>query len=570
MQNAKFYLETFGCQMNVLDSQLVDGQLRRLGLERVTDCRQADIILFNTCSVRQHAEDKVLSRLGGLQHLKRRRPDVIIGVLGCMAQRQKEDLFSKVPHLDLLCGPSELQDLPALLHEAHQGRRPVAALTGKQSHRHARSRKLSPQPELSPEPALTPQTTESPDPSEPAETPGPAFDDERLEALDLSRTFAPGENVLQSYVRVQRGCDKFCTYCVVPFTRGPERSRPPEHIVDEVRRLADCGCREVTLLGQTVNSYTWRDGHTAVPFARLLEQVQAVPGIDRVRFVTSFPADWDADIFRVMRDYPRVMPYLHIPAQSGSDRILRLMRRGYTVAEYLRLMDAARQYVPHIGLAGDFIVGFCGEAEEDFQASAELVRRVQYQNIFVFKYSPRPGTVADRRRSDDVPTEVKNRRNQELLAIQSEVSLVQKRALIGQTFEVLVEGFSKAAKRLAVAEAPSPSGGAAAVRSAPARIRDASTIDYPQSEQDRGREIARTGSPGWGLPGQSVTRQLVGRTPTDQIVVFEGDPELIGGLVSVRIEAASALTLFGSVQAVVSAARTVAVPHSRPLPLLTD
>ena len=178
--------------------------------------------------------------------------------------------------------------------------------------------------------------------------------------------------------------------------------------------------------------------------------------------------------------------------------------------------------------------------------------------------------MADRRRSDDVPAEVKNRRNQELLAIQAEVSLVQKRAQIGQTFEVLVEGFSKAAKRLAAAEAPSPSGGAAAVRHAPARIRDASTIDYPQSEQDRGREIARPGSLGWGLPGQSVTRQLVGRTPTDQIVVFEGDPELIGSLVSVRIEAASALTLFGSVQAVVSPARTIAVPHSRPLPLLTD
>jgi tRNA-2-methylthio-N6-dimethylallyladenosine synthase len=499
VQNAKYYLETFGCQMNVLDSQLVDGQLRQLGFERVTDCRQADIILFNTCSVRQHAEDKVLSRLGSLKSLKRRRPHTIIGILGCMAQWEKEALFGKAPHLDLLCGPGELDRLPALLGDVWEGQRRVAALSGNRSQALARA---------------------------------PEYD--RLETL-------------QAYVRVQRGCDKFCTYCVVPFTRGPERSRPPEHIVDEVRRLVDQGCRGVTLLGQTVNSYAYAENGAAVRFAGLLERVQAVPGLDRVRFVTSFPADWDDDIFRVMRDFPRIMPYLHIPAQSGSNRVLGLMRRGYTVAEYLRLMDTARQHVPHIGLAGDFIVGFCGETEEDFQASVDLVRRVRYQNIFVFKYSPRPGTVADRRRSDDVPPEVKNRRNNELLAVQSGISLAYKQGLVGQAFEVLVEGFSKVARKLATAEATSPVRG---VASAP-----------------RGRRGAEAGSPEAASaatihdPRSTIhhppSRQLVGRTPTDQIVVFEGGPKLVGALVSVRIEAASALTLFGSVQSVSSPARAL-------------
>jgi tRNA-2-methylthio-N6-dimethylallyladenosine synthase len=455
--------------------------------------------------------------------------------------------------LDLLCGPGELNRLPALLDQLREGRRRVAALVGKQQ----RSRDL-----------------------------GRRAEDDPLEALDVSRTPPAGESVLQSYVRVQRGCDKFCTYCVVPFTRGPERSRPAEHIVEEVRRLANLGCREVTLLGQTVNSYAYVEGDTEVSLARLLERVQAVPGLDRVRFVTSYPADWDDDIFRVMRDYPRVMPYLHVPAQSGSDRILGLMRRGYTVADYLRLVDAARQYIPHIGLAGDFIVGFCGETEEDFQASVELLRRVQYQNVFVFKYSPRPGTTADRRRADDVPPEVKSRRNNELLAIQSEISLAHKRALLGHTVEVLVEGFSKVAKKLATAA--SPAGGPPpprAVASAPRGRRRAgkgvAAGDSPsaghsreplrQCEQDRGCEVGRDANDGsgWGLPGQSLGRQLVGRTPTDQIVVFEGGPELIGALVTARIEAASAFTLFGSVQSVISPARGVPATSCRPLPVLT-
>ena len=489
MSAATYYLETFGCQMNVLDSQLVEGQLRARGLRRVASHREADLILFNTCSVRQHAEDKVLSRLGQLKHLKHRRPETVIGVIGCMAEREKEGLFVKAPHVDLLCGPGELDRLPALLDEVWDRHDRVAALAGNQTRRTAVLQR--------------------------------ALEDDSLEALDLSRSPGPDESVLQSYVRVQRGCDKFCTYCVVPFTRGPERSRPPGHIVDEVRHLADAGCREVTLLGQTVNSYVYPDDDRPVRFADLLERVHAVPGIDRIRFVTSFPADWDDDIFRVMRDHPRICPYLHIPAQSGSDRILAAMHRTYTRDSYLRLMDRAREFVPDIALAGDFIVGFCGETDADFAATVDLVRRVEYKHIFVFKYSPRPGTAADRRQLDDIPAEVKAARNNELLAVQMEIMERHKRAVIGQTLDVLVEGYSKLARRSQ-------------------RAADA----LPASEQDRGAEVS-----------QQRASQLVGRSPHDLIAVFPGGPEHIGAVVRVQVDDATGLTLFGRIVDVVSPAR---------------
>ena len=513
-----YFLETFGCQMNVLDSQLVEGQLRALGLRPVRSAREADVVLFNTCSVRQHAEDKVLSRLGRLRAHKLRHPETVVGVIGCMAEREKEGLFVKAPHVDLLCGPGELDRLPALLQEVWERHARVAALAGSASRR--------------------------------VEVLQRALQYDSLEALDLSRRPPADGSVLQSYIRVQRGCDKFCTYCVVPFTRGPERSRPPGHIVAEARALAAAGCREVTLLGQTVNSYAHLEEGRAVRFAELLERVHAVEGLDRIRFVTSFPADWDEDIFRVMRDHPRICPYLHIPAQSGSDRILRAMRRGYTVAEYRRLMDTARRYVPHIALAGDFIVGFCGETEEDFAATVALVRAVEYKSLFVFKYSPRPGTAADRLQHDDVPAEVKARRNNELLAIQAEISLRQKRALIGQSVQVLVEGYSKLARRKA---GPSASGGADVA---------------PASEHDRGAEAQRVPPKDGRSRRGALGQQLVGRTPHDLITVFDGTAELIGALVRVRVESASALTLFGRVEGVVSPARRPAVAGAGPLPVL--
>lgn len=511
-----YFLETFGCQMNVLDSQLVEGLLRDLGLRRVAATAQADVILFNTCSVRQHAEDKVLSRLGRLKHLKRRRPAIVIGVIGCMAERQREELLTLVPHLDLICGPGELHRLPTLLNEVWTQRRQVAALAASKSRRTAVPARAA---EPDPLEALDQRRFRPSD----GDTCAPVWDDgaTSAEGPPRGRSTAAGDrpDTLQAYVRVQRGCDKFCTYCVVPFVRGPERSRPPAAIVEECRRLADQGCREVTLLGQTVNSYVHPEDGRAVRFAELLERVHAIEALDRIRFVTSYPADWDEDIFRVLRDYPRVCPYLHLPAQSGSDRLLKAMKRGYTVAEYLHIIDAARRYVPDLGLAGDFIVGFCGETEADHQATIRLIRRVEYQGLFIFKYSPRPGTAAERGQADDVPAEVKAHRNNELLAIQAEIGLRHRQRFVGQTVEVLVEG--------------------------PSKTERAETADRP---------ARRTDAPA------PVVRQLTGRTPAGLIAVFDGTPELTGALVRVHVEGASALTLFGRLEAVPLARGTPTPP----------
>jgi tRNA-2-methylthio-N6-dimethylallyladenosine synthase len=542
---ATYYLETFGCQMNVLDSQLVEGQLRALGLRPIDSVHAADVVLFNTCSVRQHAEDKVLSRLGMLKSHKRRRPHAVIGVIGCMAEREKEGVFEKAPHVDLLCGPGELNRLPGLLTEVWERHERVAALAGSLSRR--------------------------------TEVVQRALEYDSLEALDLSRAPGPGESVLQSYIRVQRGCDKFCTYCVVPFTRGPERSRPPAHIVEEARKLADQGCREITLLGQTVNSYVHQEDGRPVRFARLLERVHdQAPQIDRIRFVTSFPADWEEDIFRVMRDCPRISPYLHIPAQSGSDAVLRRMRRTYTIAGYLRLMDTARKYVPGVALAGDFIVGFCGETDADFAASVELARRVEYKNTFVFKYSPRPGTAADRNMADDVPEDVKNERCNELLAVHAEIAKRNMQRHVGRTVEVLVEGYSRSARRAkgepksvirarqvagvaahrrTSADTPRPTGarmGAGTTGSAgstlPPRFPETEAgLAVPQeSEQDRGVEVSKHRS-----------NQLVGRTRRDDLVVFDAAPDLAGSIVEVLVDDATPHTLIGHVSHVISPPRVV-------------
>ena len=554
MQGATYFLETFGCQMNILDSQLIEGQLRAHGMTPVADYRDADVILFNTCSVRQHAEDKVLSRLGQIRRFKQSQPATIVGVVGCMAERVRENLFAQAPHVDLICGPGELNRLPALLDEIREHPQQLAALASSQTRR-------------------TP-------------VPSRALERDNLEALDLSRSPDFEGNVLQSYIRVQRGCDKFCSYCVVPYVRGPERSRPPSHIITEAGRLADAGCREITLLGQTVNSYVYPEDGKPIRFAKLLERVHEIDGIDRIRFVTSYPADWDEDIFHVMRDYPRVMPYLHLPAQSGSDRILKAMRRAYTASSYLQLIDTARRYVPDIALAGDFIVGFCGETEEDFQQTVDLARRVQYESLFIFKYSPRPGTKADRLADDDIPQDVKARRNHELLALQSKISHQRKQALIGREVEVLVEGPSKAARK---AQGEGSSQQRTRGKHSPTFSRKRTAGSPPNRALSASERTIRAGAPplagvgdgfadgastvhesvshpqrGWGTHadpgakpprGESETTQLVGRTPGDLMAVFDAPTDYIGAIVKVCVESASAHTLFGRVIEVVSAAR---------------
>jgi tRNA-2-methylthio-N6-dimethylallyladenosine synthase len=480
----KLYLETFGCQMNVLDSELVLGQLRGQGYESTENRHEADVILYNTCSVREHAEQKVWSRLGELRDRKQRDPDLIIGVIGCMAERDGDNIFAKFPHVDLLCGPGELDKLANLIHNA--------VLTAAPSRKH--------QTALMGANARRSSTL--------------AAAEDNLELLDLSRSLSPTGDVAQAYVRITRGCNKFCTYCVVPYTRGPEVHRPPENIIEEVKRLTDAGVLEVTLLGQTINHYNFShgDGRTTT-FADLLYQIhEATPDLPRLRFVTSFPRDFSNQALQAMRDCERICRYLHVPAQTGSDRILKLMNRGYTAGEYLDFIGRAREMMPDISLASDFIVGFPTETEEDSQSSITLIEHCKFKNSFIFKYSPRPGTIAIDRFADDVPEETKRRRNQELLAAQSKICAANNRAMIGKTVQVMVEGESKLVTKPA----------------------------YPSSGigVELGWEKRRASSE------SSTTTQLVGRTRGDQVVVFDGEKRLKGQLLDVEIVDAKNLTLF--------------------------
>ena len=489
----KLYLETFGCQMNVLDSELVLGQLRAHGYQPVEDRDDADVILYNTCSVREHAENKVWSRLGELRERKQLDPSLVIGVIGCMAERDGTNIFQRHPHVDILCGPGELDKLVGLVHNASvtatKRRSGGATKAGRQVALMGASIRRS-------------STL--------------AAAEDHLELLDLSRSISAADDVAQAYVRITRGCNKFCTYCVVPYTRGAEVHRPPQNIIDEVRRLADAGVREVTLLGQTVNHYHYRHGDgRETSFAQLLYQIhEAVTDLPRLRFVTSFPRDFTDEALAAMRDCERICRYLHVPAQSGSDRILKLMNRGYSAQAYLDFIDRARAMMPDVSIASDFIVGFPTETDEDFAKTVDLVRYCRFKNSFIFKYSPRPGTTAIDRFEDDVPEDVKRRRNNELLAAQQEMSAEINRRMIGRTVEVLVEGQSKLASKPAY-----PSNGAGGV------------------------ELLweRRNSPGV----EPETVQMVGRTRGDQVVVFDGDASLKGALLDVTITDAKHLTMFG-------------------------
>jgi tRNA-2-methylthio-N6-dimethylallyladenosine synthase len=491
----KLYLETFGCQMNVLDSELVLGQLRAQGYESVDHRDQADVIIYNTCSVREHAEQKVWSRLGELRERKANEPNLVIGVIGCMAERDGTNLFKRHPHVDVLCGPGELDKLPTLVHNAVVTNKahgsPSVGLQQRQI-------------------ALMGSTSRRSSTLAAAE--------DTLELLDLSRSISPGDDVTQAYVRITRGCNKFCTYCVVPYTRGPEVHRPPANIIEEVKKLTDAGSKEVTLLGQTINHYHYKHGDgRETSFAELLYQIhEAVPDLPRLRFVTSFPRDFSDEALQAMRDCSRICRYLHVPAQHGNDRVLKLMNRGYTSQQYIDFIDRARAYMPDISIASDFIVGFPTETEDEFQQTVELVKRCRFKNSFIFKYSPRPGTIAIDRFEDDVPEEIKRRRNNELLAVQQQASVQSNAELVGKTLEVMVEGESKLVSRQA--------------RSA-----------YPASQVELKWETRR----GQFTDPVAVETQLVGRTRGDQIVCFQGDLSLKGELLDVEITSAQNLTLFG-------------------------
>jgi tRNA-2-methylthio-N6-dimethylallyladenosine synthase len=560
MAGKTVYLETFGCQMNELDSELVTTDLSRLGYVFSTDAQQADVVLYNTCSVREQAEQKVWSRIGELAKRKLLQPDLIVGVLGCMAERDGTALLDRMPAVDLLCGPAELDKLPALLDNAVRTKLSMIA-DERGAGAGGTGRLVSAR-----------QVALQGDASRRSGTLAAAGD--RLEMLDLSRAVSPLEtnDRRSAYVRITRGCNKFCTYCVVPHTRGAEVHRPPAHIIDECKRLVDAGVIEITLLGQTVNHYRFehdaavtlegvvqpqkgrtykgahrRDafsGERVTTFADLLHQIhEQVPDLQRLRFVTSYPKDFGDDVLEVMRDCPRICRYLHVPAQSGSDRMLKLMNRGYTVAEYDEFVDRARHYLdqPEIGrplmISGDIIVGFPTETDEDFAKTVELLERSRYKSCFIFKYSPRPGTTAYDRIPDDVPESVKRARNNELLAVQTRISDQISQEQVGRSFRIMVEGLSK--KTL---QAGGLSHG---------QIRKAGAVALTiGGAAHEGEPVAHSASSSsTGTETVSAVVQYSGRTEGDQIVFFDAPADqldrLTGTIVDVQIDSADRLSLLG-------------------------
>jgi len=318
----RLYIETVGCQMNVLDSEMVVASLRRQGYQLTRDLENADTILFNTCSVRENAEEKVYGSLTRLKRLKERFPQKVIGVMGCMAQKDQKIVFERAPYVDIVVGPGQLHRIPELIGKVEEGEGKQMAVS--------LSRKDGTAEEIR-------RSHESFDPlRDPTMRPTP----------------------YQAYLRIQIGCDKFCTYCIVPMTRGPEQGRPPQQIVEEAKILADQGCKEITLLGQTVNSYRYKDGGTVTKMSDLLRMLHPIEGLERIKFVTNYPKDMTAELLETVRDLPKCCSYLHVPAQSGSDEVLKRMKRGYTIADYMEMMERINTILPNAAISSDFIVGF--------------------------------------------------------------------------------------------------------------------------------------------------------------------------------------------------------------------
>jgi len=388
---AKLHVITYGCQMNEYDSERVVGLLREQRYELTENAADADLILVNTCAIREKAEDKVFSKLGELRALKRERPELVLGVMGCMAQLQQGTVQKRAPYVDLVFGSPAVARVGELVERVRRERRPLMDI---------------------------------------AEAP-----------LVKITARPPSASQVKAYVTVMEGCEKHCTFCVVPRTRGRERSHPPEAIVAEVRGLVAAGCREVTLLGQTVNAYG-RDLTPPTDLAELFRRVNDVEGLARIRFTTSNPYNLTPKLIAAMRDVPKVCEWFHLPLQSGSDRVLARMNRGYTRAEYLDLIAALRDAVPELALSTDLIVGFPGETEAEFEATLEMVERVQYDNVFAFRYSRRPGTPAAEM-ADQIAEDEKARRNARLLAVVERVTTARSARLAGQVVEVLVEGASR-------------------------------------------------------------------------------------------------------------------------------
>ena len=431
----KLFIETYGCQMNFADSEVVAAVMKMADYELCDSLDSADAIFINTCSIREHAEVKAMSRLEFFRQLKRKKKNLLVGVIGCMAERMQKELLEH-PAVDVVAGPDSYLDLPNLIAQAEQGEKSINI------------------------------------------------------DLSLTETYKDvlpqriGGNKISGFVSIMRGCNNFCSYCIVPYTRGRERSRPYNSILNEVQDLYNRGYKEVTLLGQNVNSYNYE----GLNFASLLENLaEAIPGI-RIRFTTSHPKDMSEETIIVISKYPNLCKQIHLPVQSGSSRILKLMNRKYTREWYLERIALIRKHIPDCGISTDMFTGFHSETEEDHQQTLSLMREVGYDSAFMFKYSERKGTYASKNLPDDVPEEVKLRRLQEMIDLQMELSLQSNKKDIGKEFEVLVEGYSKRSKE-----------------------------------------------------------QLSGRTSQNKVVLFENQGQKVGDLVRVKIKDASAITLFGDI-----------------------
>lgn len=394
MIQRKFYIETYGCQMNVADSEVVASILTENGYELSTDIREAGLILINTCSIRDNAEQRIWGRLKAIGHLKRKN-NAMIGLLGCMAERLREQILEKEHLVDLIAGPDSYRDLPVLISEAGTGHKAVNVLLSREE----------------------------------------TYANINPVRMDL--------NGVTSFVSIMRGCNNMCAYCVVPYVRGAERSRDPISVVKEVRDLVASGYKEVTLLGQNVDSYNWKDKDRHVDFPDLLEMTALVDPSLRVRFSTSHPKDISDELLKTIARYPNICRHIHLPAQSGSSRILKLMNRDYTREWYMDRISAIRSIIPGCAISTDIITGFCTETEEDHKDTLSLMEWVGYDFAYMFKYSERPGTKAARKYPDDVPEEIKTRRLNEIISFQNTLSAKSKKQDVGRVFEVLTEDFSK-------------------------------------------------------------------------------------------------------------------------------
>lgn len=391
--HSKLYIETYGCQMNVADSEVVVSILNKQGFALTDDYKDSDLILINTCSIRDNAEQRIFNRLNEFKHLKKKNKGMLVGIIGCMAERLKEDLLEKEKLVDIVVGPDAYRELPKLVEQAEGGQKAINVLLSREET----------YAEISPV---------------------------RLD-----------KNGVSSFVSIMRGCDNMCAYCVVPFTRGRERSREPETILREVQELIDNGYKEVTLLGQNVDKYNWNKGE--VNFAKLLEMTALLSPELRVRFSTSYPQDMTDEVLHTIAKYKNICNYIHLPVQSGSSAILNKMKRGYTREWYMDRISAIKRIVPDCAISSDFITGFCTETDADHKDTLSLMEWVGFDYAYMFKYSERPNTFAARKFEDDVPDEVKSKRLDEIITLQNRLSLESNQKDVGKTFEVLIEGVSK-------------------------------------------------------------------------------------------------------------------------------